>query len=355
MTPYLSIIVPIYNAEMYIRQCLDSILNQTFTDFELILVDDGSPDNCPSICDEYRSKDSRVKVVHKKNEGLVNARKSGLEIAVGEYIGYVDSDDWIEPTMYECMCEKAILYDVDIVICDFLYDYPSYEIRSSQPISDGYYDKSALKNEIYPYMLFSGVFFKFGLYPALWNKIYRRDILKSNQFNVSEDIRMGEDVACIYSCLLDSQGIFILKNKFMYHYRQIPSSMKRKYDDRFFERILILYDDLARNFSRFSDLYNIKNQQNTYFAYMVLLSVDNELSTANLENIFERKRNIINILNNVSVTSILGGISFDNVTLKLKIKLLLLRERLVYLYIFQYFAVKMKERLIEMTRKIKIK
>lgn len=99
--PLFSIIIPVYNVEKYLNKCVDSVLNQTFTDFEVILVDDGSTDNCPAICDSYAEKDKRVKVIHKPNGGLINARKSGLEIADGNYIGFVDSDDWIEPEMYE--------------------------------------------------------------------------------------------------------------------------------------------------------------------------------------------------------------------------------------------------------------
>lgn len=98
--PTLSIIVPVYKVEPYLHRCVDSILAQTFTDFELILVDDGSPDNCGAICDEYAAKDSRILVIHKENGGLSDARNAGLDIAKGEYIGFVDSDDYISPQMY---------------------------------------------------------------------------------------------------------------------------------------------------------------------------------------------------------------------------------------------------------------
>lgn len=97
----ISIIVPVYNVEKYLERCIESIVNQTYKDIEIILVDDGSPDNCSVICDRYAEKDNRIKVIHKQNGGLINARKSGLEIAQGDYIGFVDSDDWIEPEMYE--------------------------------------------------------------------------------------------------------------------------------------------------------------------------------------------------------------------------------------------------------------
>lgn len=103
MNPKISIIVPVYEVEPYIHKCVDSILAQTFTDFELILVDDGSPDNCGEICDEYEENDSRIRVIHKENGGPSSARNAGLNIAKGDYIGFVDSDDWIETDMYEML------------------------------------------------------------------------------------------------------------------------------------------------------------------------------------------------------------------------------------------------------------
>ena len=115
--PLLSIIVPVYNVEKYIERCIKSILNQSFTNFELILVDDGSPDNCGKICDEYKKKDSRIKVIHKKNGGLSDARNAGLNIATGKYIGFVDSDDIIHPQMYEKLFNCINKYNSDIVQC----------------------------------------------------------------------------------------------------------------------------------------------------------------------------------------------------------------------------------------------
>lgn len=115
--PKISIIVPVYNVEKYIHRCIDSILHQTFKDFELILVDDGSLDNSGKICDEYAKEDDRIKVIHKENGGLSDARNVGLDIAQGEYIAFVDSDDWIEKDMYSILYENIRKYNADISIC----------------------------------------------------------------------------------------------------------------------------------------------------------------------------------------------------------------------------------------------
>ena len=118
-TPKVSIIVPVYNVEKYLQCCMDSLLNQTLTDIEIILVDDGSPDNCPAMCDEYAKQDLRVKVIHKKNEGLGYARNSGLEIASGEYIAFVDSDDYVEPNTYQNLYNLAADTKTDVVYFTF--------------------------------------------------------------------------------------------------------------------------------------------------------------------------------------------------------------------------------------------
>jgi len=117
MNPKISIIVPVYKVEQYIHKCIDSILNQTLNDFELILVNDGSPDQCGQICDEYAKCDSRIKVIHKENGGQASARNMGLDIATGEYIGFVDSDDWIEPDMYEILYNECIINECEIISC----------------------------------------------------------------------------------------------------------------------------------------------------------------------------------------------------------------------------------------------
>jgi glycosyltransferase involved in cell wall biosynthesis len=132
-TPIISIIVPVYNVEKYLEKCIESILRQTFIDFELLLIDDGSTDNSGKICDEYSLKDKRIKVIHKENGGLSDARNSGLNIALGDYIGFVDSDDWIESDMYEVLYNNLKKYNADISICKMrMIKYDNYDSINNQ-------------------------------------------------------------------------------------------------------------------------------------------------------------------------------------------------------------------------------
>lgn len=121
--PKISVIVPVYKVENFLDRCVESIVGQTYENLEIILVDDGSPDNCPSMCDKWAEKDRRIKVIHKENGGVSSARNAALDIVSGDYIGFVDSDDWIDPGMYEFLYENSQKYDADISYCGTFYNY----------------------------------------------------------------------------------------------------------------------------------------------------------------------------------------------------------------------------------------
>ena len=132
--PLISVIVPIYNVEEYLNRCVESIVNQTYQKLEIILVDDGSPDNCPRMCDDWAKKDSRIKVIHKENGGLSDARNAGMKITTGEYISFIDSDDYIETCMIEILYEAIKKYDCDIASCRVrivMDDKPSIPLTSA--------------------------------------------------------------------------------------------------------------------------------------------------------------------------------------------------------------------------------
>lgn len=190
--PELSVIVPVYNVEKYLPKCIDSILAQTFTDFELILIDDGSPDRCGEICDEYAAMDSRIIVIHQQNKGVSAARNAGLEIAKGKYIGFVDSDDWIEPEMYQILIATANETASELVICGSKQrDESGAFLRNDFP-GEGVYDREQLLKALYSVPNPLG-----GI---LWNKLFKREIVGSLRFR--EDMRNCED------------GVFLVQSLF---------------------------------------------------------------------------------------------------------------------------------------------
>lgn len=239
----ISVIVPVYKVEKYLRQCLDSLAAQMLEDMEIIIVDDGSPDGCPAICDEYVAKDARMKVVHKENGGLLSARKAGFAASKGDYIGFVDGDDWVEPdtflNMYKAVCEHS----PDMVLSDFLCDYGDRAEPSSQCFEEGFYGRERLEKEIFPRMLFDGRFYSFGVNPNCWSKLVRRELIEKNLTPVDERIRMGEDAAFIYPCLLDAQSAACIKTP-TYHYRITGQSMSTAYDEKLKDIILLPYKRL---------------------------------------------------------------------------------------------------------------
>jgi len=249
-TDLISIIVPIYNVEPYLKDCIQSLISQTYRNIEIILVDDGSPDGCPDICDEFASSDSRIVVIHKKNGGLVSARKVGLEKSSGKYIGYVDGDDWVEPEMYEDMHNNILRSNSDIVASGHKRDLLDRSEIILNDIPKGVYEGDKLVNVVFRKMLYNGNFYKLGVNSYLWSKLFKKDILYKHQMNVDERITIGECAACVYLCMLDSNRICITDSSY-YHYRHHESSMLKTIADPEVElkKILLLDGYLRRSFS----------------------------------------------------------------------------------------------------------
>ncbi len=221
-----SIIIPVYNAEKYLTRCLDSVMAQTFKDIEIICVNDGSTDNSPQILEDYAKKDNRIKVIYKKNGGLVSARKAGVVAAKGDYVGYVDSDDWIEPDMYERLYEKIQRFGCDIVASGIFRQFSESTVKVINTIAQGLYNKDRIQKEILPQMLYNGIYYQMGVRPNLVNKLFRREVLFMTQMKVPEGITNGEDVAVTYLSILHAERI-CLTDEIYYHYRQHDNSMTK--------------------------------------------------------------------------------------------------------------------------------
>ena len=226
MEPLISVIVPIYGIERYLGICIESLLNQTYRNLEIILVDDGSPDRCPEICDLYASKDSRVTVIHKENGGLVSARKAGILASHGDYIGVVDGDDWIGEGFYRSLLSYAVESGSDTVAAGFTRDLFAKSQIIHNAIPSGIYEGDALAG-LFGEMISCGAFHTYGITTYLWNKLFRREILLPCQLAVDERITVGEDAAAVYPALLTCQKICVTDNC-AYHYRQREDSMLKQ-------------------------------------------------------------------------------------------------------------------------------
>lgn len=243
-----SVIVPVYNVEKYIKKCVDSILNQSHKNLQIILVDDGSKDSSPQICDEYANKDDRIEVIHQKNKGLPGARNSGLRIAKGEYVSFIDSDDWVESKMIEHLVDTVERYHADMSGIEMI-ETTSEDINVTQ---------AHIKYEEYNQDEFARKFFKIGsqkIVHYVCNKLIKRELVPDDTFE--EEFTIGEDVVAFYKILLKSNKI-VLSNQKMYYYRQ-NSGMTSKFNEKYF--------GLKRVWSRIEEITD-ENESVKYTSYV---------------------------------------------------------------------------------------
>lgn len=268
MDDLISVIVTVYNVEPYIRQCLESIVRQEYMNLEIILVDDGSTDGSSMVCDEYAGTDERIKVIHKSNAGVVQARKTGVQEASGKYVGYVDADDWIEPWAYRRLYEEIERWKADVAAAGRIEEFPGKSKVCKNKVAPGVYKGNVL-SDLYSRMIFSGIFFEFGLYPTVWDKLFKRELLLENQMQVPDDILIGEDVACVYPCLLEAETICVVDDCF-YHYRQREGSMLGTKDRKYYDRVSVLQRYLYAR-CRNTEYWNILEKQiDIYIMDMIL-------------------------------------------------------------------------------------
>ena len=213
MNPLISVIVPIYNVEKYLARCVDSIVNQTYKNLEIILVDDGSPDRCPQMCDDYAEKDSRIKVVHKKNGGLSDARNAGMAVATGEYISFIDSDDYVSDDFFECLLDVMNKENSDIAECSVV---KFYEDNRFDEFSDDLSVKTYDTQDAMSALIAENQF-----HQHVWNKLYKTELVKDIPYAVG---KLNEDEFWTYQVFGRANKVSKL-NKTMYYYFQRNSSI----------------------------------------------------------------------------------------------------------------------------------
>ena len=220
-----SVVVPIYKVEKYIRQCIESLINQTFEDIEIILVDDGSPDSCPCICDEYATRDTRIRVIHKENGGVVSARLAAAEIATGKYIACIDADDWVASTYFEEFARVVHRYEPDAILSSYTKMLGNQEKQVFFSPQKGFFSKLEIEKLFYPYLIEGADASRFRL--NLCCAAFRRDIFYNVQQACDQKIRIGEDSSCVRAIITKCKSIYII-DKCLYYYRDNPKSAMHK-------------------------------------------------------------------------------------------------------------------------------
>ncbi len=265
--PKISIIVPIYNVEKYLVKCLDSLVNQTLKEIEIILVDDGSPDNCPKICDEYANKDNRIKVIHKQNAGVSAARNTGIEIATAEWLAFVDADDWVEEDMFEEAYKRTVNCDVDMVLFNFYSNYEKKEVVNKKiPQEDFITDNQDIIQQLKLSVLhetFGPYNTSFTLMGAPWNKIFKASIVKENKIEFPLEVKGVFDDALFNLYYYDYVKKVVFFNKPLYHYRRLSTSILNKFKPNKLEINQAIFNKIEEYIKQHNDDELLKNAYNS--------------------------------------------------------------------------------------------
>lgn len=251
MEKKVSVIVPVYNAENYLKKCIDSICEQTYELLEILLINDGSTDYSGQICQEYAQKDNRIIVIDKSNGGSTSARKMGIMNATGKYLCFVDSDDWIEKDMIEMLVIEAEQNQVELVVSNFIYEYEDVKAQKcgGGTLEAGVYADEDYVNIFIPRMFYGGPANGWGIWPTLWGKLFVTEKFKPHILELSEAIFYGEDAASLYPyCLAVKKGAVIQKE--LYHYRIRENSVSVKKNSCIFDNLCSLYDYLYDSFAK---------------------------------------------------------------------------------------------------------
>lgn len=242
----IGVVIPVYNTVEYLRQCIESILNQTYKCLSVVLVDDGSTDGSGQICDEYAEKNERVSVIHQKNSGIIQARYIGTKNLDCDYVTFVDSDDWLELDTYERFVD-CMSKEID-VISWYIVRYANENVQAviKHGVKSGFYDSEKFQREVIPFMIWDCKNNTFGIDPSLCNKLIKKELIMKSLEEAREiNVMYGEDAAVMYPLLLRSKTMFLTDDALYYH-RQRPFTNKTPYfsDEMFQNKIYVLYDYL---------------------------------------------------------------------------------------------------------------
>jgi glycosyltransferase involved in cell wall biosynthesis len=266
-----SVIIPVYNTAEYLPQCIESVLAQSYESLEIVIIDDGSTDASGQIIDQYAASDSRIIAIHQENCGLVQTRKIGLEIASGTYVGFVDSDDWIDRGMYQYLVETMLTHKADVVTSGrFVETGITQEVLDDfvpgvySPIQDASFCER---------MIWTKEKSLWGIAPNFWNKLFLRERLIEFEAKVDNQITYGEDDACVYPYMAYARKL-VVTDKSFYHYRVRNTSMSSSADDYYFDRINKLYLVLKKQFEKHPQSEVLLHELGLYMAEFAIRGIN---------------------------------------------------------------------------------
>ncbi len=336
----ISVIVPIYNTEKYLSKCIESLINQDHDNLEIILVNDGSKDNSQKICEEYAEKDSRIVLINKENGGLSSARNHGLKLATGDYVAFVDSDDWIELDMYSSMLKHIIETNAELCFCAYFKDNVNNSIVCGLSENKETLDFHSIRENVIPRMIAPyNLGSKERILPMVWRVLYNRKFLESNNLYFSTDMPYAEDDIFIIDALFNCSNISLL-NKPFYHYVFREGSAVNKYRPKYRKEKNLYFNNLIEILKTYSSVdsdFVIKYKRNLNNQFICINEGDiiNECHTDNKKKISDKLKYIKNICDDEKLQHLLKNLNVDFLSKRLFIMYWLIKHKqicLLYVY-----------------------
>ncbi|NYE03861.1 glycosyltransferase involved in cell wall biosynthesis [Bacillus niacini] len=322
----ISIVVPVYNVEQYIKRCIDSLIHQTYKDIEILLVNDGSTDRSGIICEDYAQKDKRIKIIHKVNGGLTSARLAGFKVARGEYIAFVDSDDWVSRDMYKRLYNKIIEDAADICMCSYSTVVDNVKYAKSIPVKPGVYKTDQIREDILVKMAGRKNWVEEDyLTGFITLKLYKKTLIKEDWF-FSEREFFAEDILFNLHAISTAKCVTVI-NENLYYYFYNSASLSNVYRNKKWDQLLKL-NRYCRQFFQAQGLFDTaKLRLDNALIGAVLGSIDNEAKKNNTKSFFRKIEEISRIIKTPGVIDAVNmQLSDDN--FKRRIYFILIRAKL---------------------------
>ena len=323
----ISVIIPVYNTEKYLEKCVKSVINQTYKNLEIILVDDGSTDNSGDMCDKWADRDKRIKVFHKTNGGLMSAWKYGVFRASGDYIGFVDSDDWIDENMYETLLDFALKDNVSLVLSGFIFENGITQVKENIFLSGGKYNQKDILEKVYPYMIRVGR--RRGLSPNRVTKLFQRDLLLGVLDLCDERVSIGEDLLTTFAIMSKVEAFTLLADFHPYHYRIDNVSMIRSYSEVKYQKLATLNECMIQVAKEYE--YDFSRQLEKDYVALILEQMELEIlfsskSNAELRNSLKERKDLL--------STAIRNVKYSGFSKKQKLYLFLIKHNWFALMIF---------------------
>lgn len=288
--PLVSVIVPVYKTGKYLPACIDSLLAQTLQDLEIILVDDGSPDGSGKICDDYAARCPNIRVIHKENGGPQLARLAGINVARGKYLGFVDSDDWVMPEMFQPMVQQAEKQNADVVAVGFLRDYGYRQEPYVNQVPSGVYRGESLR-WLWDHAVFNTETMTQALAPCVWNKLFLREKMQETLLGCTEKLTFGEDALHTFAALFSSSCTVVMNEHQQYCYQLRENSTTNSYYKNYMHDVYVVYDKLTELAQPVkTEALESAIAYNYIFLYQG--GIGQELSRRNPKNLLEKYRSL---------------------------------------------------------------